>query len=240
MIVFGVDRFDGAGRLNHARLGEHEVQVTAALFGGHFPGHRIEMGEHGGAAVVPDTSGLREEGRDFRGHGVGAEGGLAQEAVLFGDAAAEVGAGGAVGGVEVGDPRELGVGQLELVLQPGELRSGRGQQAVVLAGLPPIGDSEGQQAGQQSGGQDQGRAEFHGRGLPQDARDEGIEAANRKLTTSLQLADRQAAVREFQARMYDNVVAIKCGDMGVIQATRASIKGYKPYRIPRFWGIEVG
>ncbi len=76
---------------------------------------------------------------------------------------------------------------------------------------------------------------FAGNNPAQHARDEGIEAANTKLNTSLQLADRQAAVRDFQARMYDNVVAIKCGDTGRIQATRANVENYRPYRIPRMW-----
>jgi peptide/nickel transport system substrate-binding protein len=76
---------------------------------------------------------------------------------------------------------------------------------------------------------------FTGTQPAQHVQDEGINAANRKLTTSLQLADRQAAVREFQQRMYENVVAIKCGDTGRIQATRANVENYKPYRIPRMW-----
>ena len=66
-------------------------------------------------------------------------------------------------------------------------------------------------------------------------RDEVIEAANTKLNSALQLADRQQAVRDFQARMYENVVAIKCGDTGRIHAARANVANYKPYRIPRMW-----
>jgi peptide/nickel transport system substrate-binding protein len=76
---------------------------------------------------------------------------------------------------------------------------------------------------------------FTGTQPAQHVRDEAIEQANQKLNTSLALADRQAAVREFQARMYDNVVSIKCGDSGRIQATRANVANYKPYRIPRMW-----
>jgi len=69
----------------------------------------------------------------------------------------------------------------------------------------------------------------------QHVRDEVIDASYRKLTTALQLSERQAAVREFQQRMYENVVAIKCGDTGRIQATRANVENYRPYRIPRMW-----
>lgn len=81
---------------------------------------------------------------------------------------------------------------------------------------------------------------FTGNTPAQHVRDEQLEDANRRLTTSLALADRQKAVADFQDRMYDQAVAIKCGDMGVIQATRATVRGYRPYRIPRFWGIELG
>ena len=81
---------------------------------------------------------------------------------------------------------------------------------------------------------------FTGEKNAQHAPDPQLEDAQRRLTTELAESARVKAVADFQARMYDQAVAIKCGDMGVIQATRASIKGYKPYRIPRFWGIEVG
>ncbi|MCC7282330.1 MAG: ABC transporter substrate-binding protein, partial [Acetobacteraceae bacterium] len=80
---------------------------------------------------------------------------------------------------------------------------------------------------------------FTGEKNAQHAVDPVLEDAQRRLTTELKEADRIKAVADFQARMYDNAVAIKCGDMGVVQATRASVKGYKPYRIPRFWGIEL-
>lgn len=80
---------------------------------------------------------------------------------------------------------------------------------------------------------------FAGDKPAQHVKDEAIEDAQRRLTTSLAQADRVKAVADFQARMYDQAIAIKCGDMGVIQATRATVQGYKPYRIPRFWGITL-
>ncbi|MBC7635747.1 MAG: ABC transporter substrate-binding protein, partial [Acetobacteraceae bacterium] len=62
-----------------------------------------------------------------------------------------------------------------------------------------------------------------------------IEQAQLQLTTSLKLADRQAAVKMFQDRVYDQAISIKCGDIGVIQATRSNVANYAPYRIPRMW-----
>lgn len=64
-----------------------------------------------------------------------------------------------------------------------------------------------------------------------------IEQAQQKLTTSLKLQDRVAAVKMFQDRMYDQALAIKCGDTGWIQATRANVVNFAPYRIPRMWDV---
>ena len=80
---------------------------------------------------------------------------------------------------------------------------------------------------------------FSGHAPVQHARDEVIEDCQRRLTTSLAEADRQRAVSDFQARMYDQAIAIKCGDVGIVQATRAQVRDYKPYRIPRMWGISL-
>ncbi len=62
-----------------------------------------------------------------------------------------------------------------------------------------------------------------------------IEQAQLQLTTGLKLSDRQAAVKLFQDRIYDQAISIKCGDIGVIQATRSNVANYAPYRIPRMW-----
>ncbi|MFN7000012.1 MAG: ABC transporter substrate-binding protein, partial [Elioraea tepidiphila] len=76
---------------------------------------------------------------------------------------------------------------------------------------------------------------FSGHAPVQHERDPVIEDAQRRLTTSLAEADRKKAVADFQARMYDQAIAIKCGDVGIVQATRANVENYKPYRIPRMW-----
>ncbi|SFK84517.1 peptide/nickel transport system substrate-binding protein [Falsiroseomonas stagni DSM 19981] len=80
---------------------------------------------------------------------------------------------------------------------------------------------------------------FSGHAPVQHARDEVIEDCQRRLTTSLSAEERKKAVSDFQARMYDQAIAIKCGDVGIVQATRASVRDYKPYRIPRMWGISL-
>lgn len=65
--------------------------------------------------------------------------------------------------------------------------------------------------------------------------DPEIEAAQAKLTSSLKLEDRVAAVKSFQDRVYAEAIGIKVGDVGIVQATVARVANYKPYRIPRMW-----
>ena len=53
----------------------------------------------------------------------------------------------------------------------------------------------------------------------------------------LKLEDRVAAVKQFQDRMYDQALSLKIGDSGWIQATRANVVNFAPYRIPRMWDV---
>jgi peptide/nickel transport system substrate-binding protein len=64
-----------------------------------------------------------------------------------------------------------------------------------------------------------------------------IDKAYQRLTTSPSLAERQKAFADFQKQMYDQAYAIKLGDAGIYQATRANVRGYSPYRIPRMWDV---
>ncbi|WP_426956104.1 ABC transporter substrate-binding protein [Muricoccus radiodurans] len=81
---------------------------------------------------------------------------------------------------------------------------------------------------------------FSGQAPVQHARDPVIEECQAKLNNSLAEADRKQAVVDFQRRMYEQAIAIKCGDVGIVQATRAQVRDYKPYRIPRMWGVTLG
>lgn len=67
--------------------------------------------------------------------------------------------------------------------------------------------------------------------------DPAIDSAYQRLTGSPVLADRQKAFADFQTRMYDQAYVLKLGDVGIYQATRANVKGYRPYRIPRLWDV---
>jgi peptide/nickel transport system substrate-binding protein len=76
---------------------------------------------------------------------------------------------------------------------------------------------------------------FAGKQVVQIKPDPVIETANQDLATKLALDDRRAAVKSFQNRLYDQAISVKVADVGIIQATRANVMNYAPYRIPRMW-----
>ncbi len=80
---------------------------------------------------------------------------------------------------------------------------------------------------------------FSGANARMQVQDPVIDAANATLNNALDLKERQAAFGRFQKQMMDEAYVIKVGEVGIFQATRASVKNYKPYRIPRMWDIWV-
>ncbi|MCU0987279.1 MAG: ABC transporter substrate-binding protein [Acetobacteraceae bacterium] len=53
-------------------------------------------------------------------------------------------------------------------------------------------------------------------------------------------AERKAVFAKFQERVYEQVHFLKFGDLTKVQAARASVQGFTPYRIPRFWNVSLG
>jgi peptide/nickel transport system substrate-binding protein len=80
---------------------------------------------------------------------------------------------------------------------------------------------------------------FSGPNARMQVQDPVIDAANATLNSALTLPERQAAFGKFQKQMLDEAYVIKVGEVGIFQATRANVKGYKPYRIPRLWDVWV-
>ncbi len=80
---------------------------------------------------------------------------------------------------------------------------------------------------------------FSGANARMQVQDPVIDAANATLNSALDLKERQAAFGRFQKQMIEQAYVIKVGEVGIFQATRASVKNYKPYRIPRMWDIWV-
>ncbi len=50
---------------------------------------------------------------------------------------------------------------------------------------------------------------------------------------------RKAAFGRFQRRAYEHVHVVKYGDLTKVQAARSTVKGFAPYRIPRFWNVWI-
>ncbi|HSQ82505.1 MAG TPA: ABC transporter substrate-binding protein [Casimicrobiaceae bacterium] len=48
---------------------------------------------------------------------------------------------------------------------------------------------------------------------------------------------RKALFATFQKHMIDNVIAAKVGNYGLFQVSTSKLHGFKPYRIPRMWGV---
>jgi peptide/nickel transport system substrate-binding protein len=70
------------------------------------------------------------------------------------------------------------------------------------------------------------------------AADAELARADQALNTSLKLEDRKKAFADFQKRFFEYVPAIKVGDLGRYQATRANVVGYATGRIPRMWDVS--
>ncbi|MCC7272830.1 MAG: ABC transporter substrate-binding protein [Alphaproteobacteria bacterium] len=75
--------------------------------------------------------------------------------------------------------------------------------------------------------------------LNQFVPDPVIDALFAEMISGTTLEARKASFAKFQARVYENVLFLKFGDFERKQATRANIKGYAPYRIPRFWNVSI-
>jgi peptide/nickel transport system substrate-binding protein len=67
--------------------------------------------------------------------------------------------------------------------------------------------------------------------------DPALDGYFKDLKTKTTLAERKAAVDKFYERVTDQVYAIKLGDNGLLQAVRSEVKNFKPYRVPRAWGV---
>lgn len=67
--------------------------------------------------------------------------------------------------------------------------------------------------------------------------DPEMEALYDQLISSPEQEARKAVFSEIQRAIYDKVYAIKLGNLGQYVAVRSNLKGYKPYRMPRFWDV---
>ncbi|WP_019013554.1 ABC transporter substrate-binding protein [Elioraea tepidiphila] len=70
-------------------------------------------------------------------------------------------------------------------------------------------------------------------------KDEKIDAWFAELNAAMEQSARVRIFTEFQRHMWENAVAIKAGNYGLFQAATARLRDFKPYRIPRMWGVTL-
>lgn len=76
--------------------------------------------------------------------------------------------------------------------------------------------------------------------LNQVVADPVLDSLNAEMLSLPSEAARKAAFAKFQERIYEQVHFLKFGDLTKIQAARATVQGFVPYRIPRFWNVALG
>jgi peptide/nickel transport system substrate-binding protein len=72
-----------------------------------------------------------------------------------------------------------------------------------------------------------------------DKADPDLVAAYGDMLNSANPDQRQAAFARMQQLILDRVYAVPFGSLTKVQATRSVVKGYKPFRIPRFSNVWI-
>jgi peptide/nickel transport system substrate-binding protein len=72
-----------------------------------------------------------------------------------------------------------------------------------------------------------------------DVADPDIVAAYQDMLSRPEAAERQAAFVRMQKTILERVYAVPFGSLTKVQATRANVKGFKPFRIPRFSNVWI-
>jgi peptide/nickel transport system substrate-binding protein len=75
--------------------------------------------------------------------------------------------------------------------------------------------------------------------LPNAPEDPAMMDAWSRMHLEETLEGRKQAFADLQQLLYDDVYNIVMGDITKVQATRANVKGFTPFRIPRLWNVWV-
>jgi peptide/nickel transport system substrate-binding protein len=76
-------------------------------------------------------------------------------------------------------------------------------------------------------------------GNAQMVADPEIDRIAKEFYATLDDGQKKELFKQFQQRMYDNMVAIKAGNYGLFQVTSDKVKDFVPFRIPRMWGVTL-
>lgn len=80
-------------------------------------------------------------------------------------------------------------------------------------------------------------ATFTGDSPHQRVQDEGIEDAYARLISEPDEAARKQAFADFQTRFYETLPLVKLGNVSMMQATRADVENFAPFRFPRMYNV---
>ncbi|MBL8588411.1 MAG: ABC transporter substrate-binding protein [Methylobacteriaceae bacterium] len=75
------------------------------------------------------------------------------------------------------------------------------------------------------------------KGTSQRKADPRIDAMFDRINSEMKPEEQQKIFDSFQDLMRDEAVALNLGDYGLFQIASAKLKNFKPYRIPRMWGV---
>ncbi len=75
------------------------------------------------------------------------------------------------------------------------------------------------------------------KGTSQRKADAKIDRMFEDINAAMKAEDQQKIFDAFQDHMRDEAVALNLGDYGLFQIASAKLKNFKPYRIPRMWGV---
>jgi len=75
------------------------------------------------------------------------------------------------------------------------------------------------------------------RGQGQRKADPVIDGLFEKFNGEMNLEAQRKLFAEFEQRMADQAIAVNMGNYGLFQVATARLKNFKPYRIPRMWGV---
>jgi peptide/nickel transport system substrate-binding protein len=74
-------------------------------------------------------------------------------------------------------------------------------------------------------------------GQGQRKADPVVDALFDKINGEMNPEKQKQLFTEFENRMAEEAIAINLGDYGVFQIASSKLKNFKPYRIPRMWGV---
>ncbi len=74
-------------------------------------------------------------------------------------------------------------------------------------------------------------------GQGQRKADPVVDTLFEKLNGEMNVEAQKQLFTEFENRMADQAIAINLGDYGLFQIASSKLKNFKPYRIPRMWGV---